>query len=160
MISASQVKLVKMNRILTIFLAVSLIFLSCSRKTQSSKTNDMKPDAPLENTRWKLTKLPGMDALPPIDADVWVQFILHSSDFRGYAGCNAMNGTYQTLPGSKIRIGPVAMTRMICPDPQMKVEDAMTRAVNEADNFLIKGDHLALRKGKTVLAEFDALYLR
>lgn len=120
----------------------------------------MKPDAPLENTRWKLSKLPGMETLPPIDADAWVQFIPNSTSFRGHAGCNSMNGTYQAEPGSKIRIGPVAMTRMMCPEPQMTVEAAMTRAINEADNYLIRGDHLSLRKGRTVLAEFDALYLR
>ena len=149
-----------MNRILVMCLSLSLIFFSCSRKTQPVHSNDMKPDAPLDNTRWKLTRLPGMEKLPQIEAEAWMQFITGSTDFRGHAGCNTMNGTYQAEPGSKIRIGPVAMSRKMCSDAQMSVEAGMTRAVNEADNYLIRGDHLSLRKGKTVLAEFEALYLR
>lgn len=120
----------------------------------------MKPNAPLENTRWKLSALPGMQSLPALEKDTWIQFVLNSPNFRGNAGCNNMSGSFKTEPGNRIRIGPVAMTRMMCPEANMKVEDLMTKAVNEADNYKITGDTLELLKGDVVLATFEALYLR
>jgi len=42
----------------------------------------------------------------------------------------------------------------------MKVEDQLSRAINSTDNYLINGDHLELRKGNELLAEFKALYLK
>jgi heat shock protein HslJ len=54
----------------------------------------------------------------------------------------------------------MASTMMACTPEIMKVEDALYKALTEADNFIISGDNLQLRKGDTILAEFEALYLR
>jgi heat shock protein HslJ len=89
---------------------------------------------------------------------VFIQFNKTDSTFRGYAGCNNMTGKY-SKNGNNLKIGPAAMTRMMCQPDQMKVEDGLAKAINATDNYLIKSNHLELRKGADVLAEFEALYL-
>ena len=120
----------------------------------------MKPNAPLQNTRWKLRSLPGLDTLPMLGKDAWIQFVLNSSNFRGSAGCNNISGTFASGSHNTLKIGPVAMTRMMCPEDMMKVEHGVIKAVNEVDNYEIHGDDLILKKGKTILARFEALYLK
>ena len=148
-----------MKRSLLLFLAITLITGSCSKQVQQAKSTNMKPNAPLENTRWKLMSLEGISQLPTIEKDVWIQFVLNSASFRGNAGCNNMTGTYKA-EGSTLKIGPVAMTRMMCPEPNMKIEQGVARAVNEVDSYEIQGDRLLLKKGTLTLATFEALYLK
>lgn len=143
-----------------LFLTLPIFLFACSKQLHQSKTSAMKSDAPLENTRWKLSSLPGLDTLPRLEKDVWIQFVLNSPNFRGNAGCNNMTGTFAKGNDNSLKIGPVAMTRMMCPEPMMKIEQLMSKAVNETNNYQISGDHLILRKDGAVLAEFDALYLK
>lgn len=112
-----------------------------------------------DNTRWKLVKLPGIDSLPAIQKDVFIQFNTSDSSFRGHAGCNNMTGRY-SMDGNRLTIGPAAMTRMMCPEPNMKVENLVAKVISAANNYLIKGGRLELRKDNEVLAEFEALYLK
>lgn len=123
-------------------------------------TTHMPSNAPLQNTRWKLIKLPGFDSLPQLRKDAWIQFEHNSNRFRGNAGCNNMSGTFQTADKNGITIGPAAMTRMACPEAMMKVEQSVTTAIQDATNYQINGDRLTLLKNNTVLAVFEALYLR
>jgi heat shock protein HslJ len=42
----------------------------------------------------------------------------------------------------------------------MQLERAFSKALTETDSYSISGDTLKLLKGDTILAEFEALYLR
>ncbi len=118
----------------------------------------MKPDAPLDNTRWKLVKIAGLDQFPALEKDAFIQFDKTTSRFRGNAGCNNFNGSY-TLENGKLSLGPAAMTKMFCAGDGMKVEDLFSKMMGTIDSYLIKGDHMVLKSGNKVVAEFDALYL-
>ena len=119
------------------------------------------PDAPVQNTLWKLQRLGGPTAPAPAVAARPAQFILHLDDNRssGTGGCNRFTGTY-TLDGKTLRFGPQAATRMACLDG-MEHEQQFFDTLQRSAAWRIKGDHLWLldTSGKT-LAEFDALYLR
>ena len=119
----------------------------------------MYPAASFDNTRWKLIKLTGMDSLPDLQKDVFIQFNAADSSFKGYAGCNNMMGKY-TTNGNKLTIGPAAMTRMMCAPENMNVENGLSKAITETENFIINEDHLQLKKGNELLAEFQALNLK
>ena len=148
-----------MKTTILFFLTISLLASACNKKMHTSQNPGMKPTASFDNTRWKLVKLSGVDTFPVLEKDVFIQFNKSDSTFKGYAGCNNMFGKY-VIKGSNLKIGPAAMTRMMCPPENMKVEDNLAKAINATDNYLIQGDHLELKQGKLILAEFDALYLK
>ena len=43
----------------------------------------------------------------------------------GRAGCNRMSGPYRLGADGRITVGPLAVTRMACPEPQMEIERAV-----------------------------------
>ena len=106
---------------------------------------------PMENTKWNLTELNGtVDELFD-DADTF-WFALDGESIIGVGACNRFFGGYQmTLCGS-FEVGGMGMTRMACPD--MELEDAFVRIMDEADGYQITGDVLTLKKGAEVLARF------
>jgi heat shock protein HslJ len=71
----------------------------------------------------------------------------------GSAGCNTFNGTY-TIDGSAVSFGPLATTRMACPDDVMSVEDAFLLALDGAASWSIGGDGRLVLDGETALT-FD-----
>jgi len=140
---------------LFILSALVLTIMSCSPKTTSQ---NMKSDASLTNTRWKMVKLAGLENFPRLEKDAFIQFDASNSRYRGNAGCNNFSGSYKR-DGNKISLGAGAMTKMFCNGDGMKVEDMFSKIMYTIDNFQVKGDHLVLKSGKKVVAEFDALYL-
>jgi heat shock protein HslJ len=145
-----------MKKSLFVFLALVLVLISCS-PTNNTAAN-MKPDAPLDNTRWKMVKIAGLDHFPNLDKDAFIQFDKVANRFRGNAGCNNFTGGY-TLNNGKLSLGPAAMTKMFCGGDGMKVEDLFSKMMATVDSYVIKGDHMVLKSGNKVVAEFEALYL-
>ena len=77
---------------------------------------------------WQVTTIDG--AHVPDGVDVTMTF---GADGRvaGRGGCNRYSGSYAPT-GDGLRIGPVAMTRMACPDPAMAVEGRFAAALDRA----------------------------
>lgn len=48
---------------------------------------------------------------------------------RGSLGCNRFTGTY-AQDGYKLTFGPLASTKMVCPEPQMKTEMRVSAALS------------------------------
>lgn len=59
----------------------------------------------------------------------------------GHNSCNAMNGTF-TLEGDRIRIGPIATTRMACPELLREQEDRILTALELAVTARVRPDGL------------------
>ncbi len=138
-------------------LLAALMLVACATTSGSNQV----PDAPVQNTLWKLQRLASQTATAPATPQRQVDLLLHIDGNRstGNGGCNRYNGTY-TLQGKTLRFGPQATTRMAC-DAGMDREQAFLTMLDRTAAWRIKGDHLWLvdAAGKT-LAEFDALYLR
>jgi heat shock protein HslJ len=154
-VSPSSIKSGKMKNCFLLLTVISFA-LGCTKKTMQT-TAHHRPDASFENTRWKAVRLPGANPLPAM-SDVFIRFDAEKSQAAGNSGCNRFTGKYYR-EGNTLLAGPFAATRMMCPPDQMAVENAFLKALQEADNFLITGDHLKLMKGKTLLAELEAVYL-
>ncbi len=118
----------------------------------------MKPDVTFYNTRWKMVRLTGITVFPVLKKDVFIQFDEKSRQFRGFAGCNNMMGSY-SLEQGELKIGPAAMSRMFCDGPAMEVEYIFSKLLGNIDSYEIQGDHLFLMQDKRMVAEFEALDL-
>lgn len=77
---------------------------------------DILPPERLADTDWTIVEIDGQ-------AVQGLNYMLHFTADRlsGLAGCNRFSGGY-TQSGETLTIGPVAATRMFCPDPGMDHE--------------------------------------
>ena len=107
-------------------------------------------DEPLEGTPWRLVQLQGQplgvaggdsgDA-PPAPR---LQFDAARQQVSGSGGCNRLSGGYRRS-GSTLRIGPLASTRMACPDAERSaLETRFVAALEATAAFDVKGAQLTL----------------
>jgi len=61
----------------------------------------------------------------------------------GFAGCNRFFGTF-VATDTTLEVGPLATTRMACPDPIMQQEMAFLGEIEGATGYLISGHRLTL----------------
>jgi putative lipoprotein len=116
----------------------------------------MESNEPLNNTYWKLMKVDGFNQdIASLQKEAFIRFDSAGSKFSGTAGCNRMMGSF-VATGNTIKIGPAAMTKMMCPSPLMELEDAFAKAIDKANGYAISGKKLQLKSGESVLAEFVA----
>ena len=70
----------------------------------------------LAGSEWQLRDFAG----EPAPAEAWIGFKADGSA-AGQGGCNRFTGGYTEAPG-ELTFGPVAATRMACPEPMMQTE--------------------------------------
>jgi heat shock protein HslJ len=100
---------------------------------------------PLDGTTWLLVSYVNADgATVPALEGIRAAITFEDGGAAGSAGCNRIGASYQ-VDGSTIKFGPFRMTMMACPEPQMKQEDAVTKALTGATAFEISGDQLLLK---------------
>ncbi|MBL7962855.1 MAG: copper resistance protein NlpE N-terminal domain-containing protein [Flavobacteriales bacterium] len=112
---------------------------------------------PLEGTRWQLVEVMGKPV--PVSTGAGAHLILTAQDKRaaGNAGCNSFFAGYE-LDEAKgvLRFTQAGSTMMACPD--MSVEDAFMKALQQVDNYTLGEDgRLSLNKGRMApLLRFEA----
>jgi heat shock protein HslJ len=137
-----------------LFIALLTLIIACNSK--KATTTVMESNQPLNNTYWKLMKVDGFNQdIAGLQKEAFIRFDSASSKFSGTAGCNRMMGSF-VASGNTIKIGPAAMTKMMCPSPLMELEDAFAKAIDKANGYAISGKKLQLKSGESVLAEFVA----
>jgi heat shock protein HslJ len=72
-------------------------------------------------------------------------------NLSGNSGCNTYNGTY-TVTGDQIKIGPLATTRMACPQEIMDQETQYLAALQTAATYQVEGTGMELRTQEGALA--------
>ncbi len=101
----------------------------------------------VEGTRWRLVTLSGA----PPQGEQAITLLLDEGQASGSSGCNTYTATY-SLDGLALRIGPVAGTRMACPDSLMKQENLVLWSLRNAERIELTGDkRLHLRAGEQEL---------
>jgi heat shock protein HslJ len=113
------------------------------------------PAAALEGTEWRLVDIGGQPAPAGADSTRHPGFTLiaEGRKVQGSAGCNRMNGTYQ-LDGQHLKFGPLATTRMACPD--MQTETAFLKALKATTRYEVSGSSLTLYGADTAVARLEA----
>jgi heat shock protein HslJ len=104
----------------------------------------------LADTAWRLEAFEG-DASAPALYGVEVTLEFHQDAggglrMGGKSGCNryTAGATASAVGGDTLTFSPIAGTRMMCPDPQMAVEDAYLRALGSVSRYEEQGDQLVL----------------
>ena len=104
----------------------------------------------LENVRWQLKSIDGL----PLPADISVNALFTpatssaamgaDNTVNGSAGCNNFFGPY-TLSGDSFSAGPFGLTRMICAEFTMQIEQAFLSGLENVESYQIIGSHLEIQ---------------
>jgi len=99
------------------------------------------PVAPsgLAGTNWRIEAVNGR-ATPP-QGQYYVQF--EANRIGAKFGCNAMGGGY-SQNGNVLTVGPLAATRMFCPDPAMSFENQGGAILVQPVTISSSGDRMTL----------------
>ncbi|MEQ1701421.1 MAG: META domain-containing protein [Ilumatobacteraceae bacterium] len=108
------------------------------------------PDRSLEGTLWIVTSvLQGDTAIGGFDGtNATVKFV--DGTAQVFAGCNRGSGP-ATVGATAIDFGPIGMTRMACPQPQMELEMSVMIVLQGSVTYRIDADQLTLLNGDTGL---------
>lgn len=128
-------------RILFAVLAVALAAGCSHTKGCHCRAYQKKYRRPLTGTSWQLVQLYGRNVT--VEAGTFT-FTLSPDDGRisGRGACNRLSGSYETDRKGALRIGPLASTRMACPD--LSQEQAFVRALESATHYDMDGPMLLL----------------
>jgi len=138
-----------MKLLLTIF-AITIINTGChSGKPQGNN--------PLFANNWILSELNGTPVQTSnTDKDASLKFSPDDMRVSGSGGCNRFNGSF-TMKKEALTFGPLAATKMMCPD--IAFEDAYFAALAKVKAFEVKDNALFLKEKNgsgTILAKFIA----
>ena len=143
-----------MKQVLIICLAVAA-FAACTPKNTPMTKPAGTGGLSVTGTYWKLIELNGQ-AFKASDMGK-PAFLQLAADGKmsASAGCNNMMGTYKLDGPTGISFGPVASTRMACPD--MESEQAFSAMLSEVNTYAINGNQLMLAKNRMApAARFEA----
>lgn len=114
----------------------------------------------LSEKYWKLVALNGQPVTKSAGQTKEPHLIFRAAGMRvnGNGGCNSFMGSYELLPGNRIRFSKMAATLMACSD--MEIESRFSKVLEMADNYYLSGDTLILNRAKMApLAKFEVVYL-
>ena len=113
--------------------------------------------ATLADTYWKLMSVDGVEVLTAADSREAHVILRPDHRVTGFGSCNVFNGSWQEEDG-KIAIGPLAATKMACPD--LNVEQKMVGALDGEVLTEIDGTTLYLTGADGTELVFEARYAR
>jgi len=111
----------------------------------------VQTDAPLEETRWEVVEVRGVQ--PPEGADPAPFLTVRSStgDVVGNSGCNTFNGPYRAT-GNELVMGPLASTRRACAGRDLgNFETIMFDALSRTRFYVVRLNELFLYEGEDAL---------
>ena len=116
--------------------------------------------ASLRNTYWRPVEI---DGTPVTVAEGQREPHLliegDGDEARGFTGCNGFRGTVQHTD-TRLRLGPLAVTRKACPSPAGETETRFLRALEATTSYRVVGDTLDLRdEDDEVRMRLEARYL-
>ncbi len=114
-------------------------------------------DEPIEGRHWQLVSLDLQPVEPAANPEQRAQLLFDNGRVTGSGGCNRLSGSYQRN-GSRLRIGPLAATRMVCADAgRGALETRFLAALHATASYrLTDGRLLLLEAGGRTLAVLTA----
>lgn len=104
------------------------------------------PDRPLLGTRWVVDSIVSGGSVGSVPQGVTAALTFADGRVEVEAGCNRGAGSVEIGP-TAIKFGPVALTKMGCVGPAMRVEDAVTALLSDEVAYDIEADTLMLEAG-------------
>ncbi|MET6997451.1 META domain-containing protein [Chitinophaga defluvii] len=137
--------------------AVAIMTAAGCANSKQTQNNDgtATADSTALYREWNLVELEGQAVDTSTTAHVpTILFTQDGHRVSGHAGCNRMMGSFTFSGSNQIKLGPMASTKMACPD--MKMEDAYLKALDKVDNYSFENGNLLLNNEKTPVAKFAA----
>lgn len=110
------------------------------RNVQNNNEASQWSPSDLIAVAWRPTHLGDMPL--PDDTRMRLQFDA-DGQLSGNGGCNRFSGGFQ-LDGEKLTIGPVAATRMACPEPVQSFEFSYFESLQATEGVRLNADRLVL----------------
>lgn len=123
----------KMYIVLTVTMILGSLLAACRLPGQLSASASIT----LDGTSWTLHQIGGRDVI----SDQAPTLLFSRDQVHGNATCNRFTGSY-TVDGSLLSFGPLASTRMACPD--MELETAYLAALGDVATYSAKSEQLVL----------------
>lgn len=106
--------------------------------------------SPLAGTSWRLVELQSMDdsigIVRPEDPDRYTMALLEGGTASMVLNCNRASGPWSAEAASdesgSFSIGPLAMTRMLCPSPSL--DERLARELEYVRSYLLRAGRLHL----------------
>ncbi|WP_158224720.1 YbaY family lipoprotein [Agaribacterium haliotis] len=106
----------------------------------SEKINQSEVKAVLIEGHWELSSLGGLKNPKGASGEA-LSLKLSEGQANGYGGCNRFMGGY-SLEGSKITLGPLASTKMLCQGDGQKNEDLYLPALSQVSSYQAAAESL------------------
>ena len=113
-----------------------------------------KTRRPLTGTEWQLIQL-GAETIRPSEGTFTLTLSEQTGQLSGVGSCNRITGPYQSDKDRSLKIGPLASTRMACPDA--KHEQAFIEALEAATHYDMDGPMLLILSNGELRAVFQAI---
>lgn len=97
----------------------------------------------VEGTTWVLTEIRDLDGTWPLPGGIRSTMEITDGHLHLETGCNTGHASVSVHDGM-IQVGPMALTRMMCPDLAMKIEAAVTTVLTGQVPYLLSADVLAV----------------
>lgn len=100
-------------------------------------------DLALEGTPWVLTTFVKGEVASSLLADTTITVSFEGGTVNGTSGCNQYSGPY-TLEGMVLKVGPLAATKIACPNDILEQESTFLTSMEAASSFAIEGTQLTI----------------
>jgi heat shock protein HslJ len=116
---------------------LALAIVACSGGAPASGAASPSPAGDrLAGTSWALESI----ADQPVPDGVSATLAFDAGQVSGSSGCNTFSGPYTVSGPDSIDIGPLASTRMACPEPAMAFEASYLAALDGATTWAVPAD--------------------
>lgn len=135
-------------RLAALVATVALTAGCCNCRSYQKKTR-----RPLVGTEWQLIQLEGRNV--KADPDTFtIRLEAEGNHLSGVGACNRLMGSYTTGERRALKIGPLASTKMACPN--MDQEQQFLRAIEATTHYDMDGPMLLLLSNGELRAVFQA----
>lgn len=108
--------------------------------------SEANPDIEIEGTTWVVTSTVANEAVSSVPADSMASLTITDGTAAVNSGCNTGSGTVE-VTDTTMTFGPIAITRMACPDDIMALETSVLSVLDGEVTYEISGDTMSIRKG-------------
>jgi para-nitrobenzyl esterase len=130
------------SRLSILLPGIMLLLVACSARMETVPPRNTTTD--LGGTSWQLVKFQGGDGKTLIPDDTSKYTIAFNKDGSVSAriDCNRGRGTWKSVGSSQLQLGPLALTRAMCPPGSL--HDHIVKQWEYVRSYVIKDGHLFL----------------
>jgi heat shock protein HslJ len=133
---------VRLRRVAIILPLVVFAFAACGGDDGSGSNGGTQDPAALEGQSWILTQMLSAGGQTQI-LDVGVSAEFDGNTISGNAGCNSYHASYEAS-GNEISFGPVAGTKMACPEAETSTEARYLQLLEGVATFETSGRSMSM----------------